>query len=217
MSLKVIGAGFGRTGTRSLKEALEILGFKPCHHMVEVFMHPEQVPLWDRAALGQMTNWDEIFASYESSCDWPSCHFYKELAAFYPNAKVILTLRDPKSWYKSIAGTILEGMKAPSPDSKMQLPGIFGPKIMGEDTFNNDFSEANMIAAFERHNEEVKRTVPRERLLVFEAKDGWEPLCRFLGVPVPSVPYPKMNTSENFHAHAAEILEAIARGEAPKL
>ncbi|HJW40481.1 MAG TPA: sulfotransferase, partial [Rhizomicrobium sp.] len=111
MSLKVIGAGFGRTGTRSLKEALEMLGFGPCHHMVEVFMHPEQVPLWDRAALGEMKNWEEIFAAYNSSCDWPSCSFYKELADFYPDAKVILTLRDPKSWFKSVSSTIMPAMK----------------------------------------------------------------------------------------------------------
>ncbi len=203
MSLKVIGAGFGRTGTRSLKEALEMLGFGPCHHMVEVFMHPEQVPLWDKAAVGEMKNWEEIFATYNSACDWPSCSFYKELADFYPNAKVILSLRNPKSWYKSVSSTIMPAMKKPEPGQQARLPGIFGPRIIGEGTFHNDFSEANMIAAYERHNEEVKRTIPRERLLVFEAKDGWEPLCKFLGVPVPDKPYPLMNTTEEFQTRAA--------------
>jgi len=200
MSLKVIGAGFGRTGTRSLKEALEMLGFGPCHHMVEVFMHPEQVPLWDRAALGQMENWEEIFAPYNSSCDWPSCSFYKELADFYPKAKLILTLRDPKSWYKSVASTIMPAMRKPDEGQPQRLPGIFGPKLIGEKTFGFDFSEENMTAVYHRHNEEVRRTIPRDRLLVFEAKDGWEPLCTFLGVEVPAQSYPKMNTTEEFQA-----------------
>ncbi|MGH6980562.1 MAG: sulfotransferase family protein [Stellaceae bacterium] len=203
MSLKVIGAGFGRTGTRSLKEALEMLGFGPCHHMVEVFMHPEQVPLWDRAALGQMQNWEEIFATYNSACDWPSCSFYKELADFYPDAKVILTLRDPKAWYKSVSSTIMPAMKKPEEGQERRLPGIFGPKIIGENTFGFDFGEENMIATYLRHNEEVKRTVPRDSLLVFEAMDGWEPLCTFIGVEVPAQPYPKMNTTEEFQARVA--------------
>ena len=107
MALQVIGAGFGRTGTSSLKGALEDLGFAPCHHMVEVFGHPEQVPVWDAAARGEKVDWDALFANYKASCDWPSCSFYKELADHYPQAKIILTLRDSKSWYKSIANTIL--------------------------------------------------------------------------------------------------------------
>lgn len=197
MALKVVGAGFGRTGTRSLKDALEILGFAPCHHMVEVFTHPEQVPFWDRVATGQPFDWEELFKDYQSSCDWPSCTFYKELADTYPQSKVILTLRDPKSWYKSVSNTIMPAMKKPDGTSPA-LPGVFGPKLIGERTFNFDFSEANMIATYERHNEEVKRTIPKDRLLVFEAKDGWEPLCKFLGVPVPEKPYPLMNTTEEF-------------------
>jgi hypothetical protein len=209
MSLKVIGAGFGRTGTRSLKEALEILGFAPCHHMVEVFAHPEQVPLWDKAALGQMKNWDELFANYESACDWPSCSFYKELADFYPGAKVILSLRDRKSWYKSVASTIMPAMKKPKEGDERRLPGIFGPKIIGEDTFHDDFSEENMIRVYEAHNEEVKRTIPKDRLLVFEAKDGWAPLCAFLGVNVPDQAYPSMNSTEEFNARAAAGLRRV--------
>ena len=217
MSLKVIGAGFGRTGTRSLKDALEILGFGPCHHMVEVLMHPEQVPLWERAAAGDIKNWDEIFAAYNSSCDWPSCAFYQELAAFYPQAKVILTLRDPKAWYKSVCNTIMRHLLPPKSGEAGFSPGNFARTIVTENTFHSDMSEANMIAVYERHNEEVKRTIPRDRLLVFEAKQGWEPLCRFLGVPVPSVAFPMMNTSEEFQTRFESAREALARGEAPKL
>lgn len=203
MSLKVIGAGFGRTGTRSLKEALEMLGFGPCHHMMEVFMHPEQVPFWDRVATGQPYDWEELFKDYNSSCDWPSCTFYKELADRYPDAKVILSLRDPKSWFKSVSNTIMPAMKKPEDGDQRRLPGVFGPKLIGERTFGFDFSEAHMIDVYNRHNEEVKRTIPAHRLLVFEAKEGWEPLCRFLGVKVPDAPYPAMNSTEEFQGRIA--------------
>jgi len=203
MSLKVIGAGFGRTGTSSLKEGLEMLGFGPCHHMIEVFLHPEQVALWDRAAEGVAADWEEIFNGYQSCCDWPSCYFYKELAAFYPQAKIILSLRDPKSWYKSVDSTIGRHLKAAAEGRPGGPPGKFARIIISQKTFNDDFSEENMIAVYQRHNEEVIRAIPRERLLVFEAKDGWGPLCEFLGVPVPAKPYPRNNTSEEFKAREA--------------
>lgn len=208
MGLKVIGAGFGRTGTSSLKQSLEMLGFGPCHHMIEVFMHPEQVPFWDRAATAPIANWEEVFNAYQSSCDWPSCHFYKELADFYPQAKVILSVRDPKSWYRSVDGTIMRHLKAAAEGKPGGPPGKFARIIINEKTFDNDFSEAHMIATYERHNEEVKRIIPPERLLVFEAKDGWEPLCDFLGVPMPNQPYPRNNTSEEFKAREASRANA---------
>jgi len=201
MALKVVGAGFGRTGTRSLKDALEMLGFAPCHHMMEVFTHPEQVPFWDRVALGQKYDWEELFSTYQSSCDWPSCTFYKELAEYYPKSKIILSLRDPKAWYRSVSNTIMPAMKKPEPGAPGHLlPGVFGPILIGEKTFANDFSEAHMIDVYEKHNAEVKRTIPPDRLLVFEASQGWEPLCKFLDVKVPSAPYPNMNTTEEFQA-----------------
>lgn len=201
MTLQVVGAGYGRTGTVSLKLALEQLGYAPCHHMTEIFAHPEQVPFWDRAAQGERMNWDEVFSSYKASCDWPSCAFYKELADFYPQSKVILTLRDPQSWYKSVAATIMRSMSKPKP-GQFALPGIFGPLLIGEKTFGNDLSEAHMIDVFNRHNEEVKRTIPANRLLVFQASEGWEPLCKFLGKPVPDAPYPKANSTDEFLARA---------------
>ena len=202
MALQVIGAGFGRTGTRSLKEALEMLGLTPCHHMMEVFTHPEQVPFWDRAAQGEKMDWNEMFASYQSACDWPSCSFYQELADFYPKAKVILSLRDAKSWYKSVSNTIMPAMQRPAEGQQRRLPGIFGPLLIGQKTFGDDFSEAHMIDVYEKHNAEVKRVIPANRLLVFQARDGWEPLCEFLGLKVPAQPYPNMNTTEEFQSRA---------------
>jgi hypothetical protein len=211
MPLQVIGAGFGRTGTSSLKNALERLGFGPCHHMFEIIIHPEQALFWDRAARGEPMNWDAVFAGYESSLDWPSCTFYKELAGCYPDAKVILTLRDPKAWYKSVCETILPAMKGPMilPNGKrVGPPGDFAPLLIGEKTFNKTFDEDSMIEVYLRHNEEVKRTISAERLLVFQATDGWEPLCKFLGVPVPSDPYPKLNTTEDMQARRKAMTEA---------
>jgi len=175
-------------------------------------MHPEQVQFWDRAAQGQITDWEELFKDYNSACDWPSCSFYQELAAFYPDSKVILSLRDSKSWLKSVSNTILASFRKPGADGP-RLPGIFGPLLIGDKTFHNDFSDENMIAVFERHNAEVQRVIPKDRLLVFEANQGWEPLCRFLGVPVPDVPYPAMNSTEEFQQRRAAMAAATAAGK----
>lgn len=203
MALQVIGAGFGRTGTMTLKTALEQLGFGPCHHMYEVIIHPEQADFWERATRGEDVDWEEMFANYRSSCDWPSCAFYKELAARYPQAKVILTLRDPHAWFKSVSNTIMASFKGPMvlPDGRrVGPPGDFAPLLVGQKTFGGRFDEAHMIDVFNRHNEEVRRTIPKERLLVFDAKQGWGPLCEFLGVPVPATPFPKTNSTEEFQA-----------------
>lgn len=205
MTLKVIGAGLGRTGTLTLKTALERLGFSPCHHMVEVFAHPEQREFWRRAAEGEAVDWEEIFAAYQASVDWPSCHFYRQLADRYPDAKVILSLRDPRRWYESMSETILKAIalqsQAAEADPAQREANRFIEAIIVEQTFGGDFSEANVIAAFERHNAQVRATIPPERLLVFEAAHGWEPLCRFLGVPVPDTPFPRTNSREEFWTH----------------
>jgi len=193
MSLKVIGAGYGRTGTASLKLALESLGFGPCHHMSEVLPNPERVERWARIGNGA-TEWDDAFAGYNATVDWPSCTHYKALADHYPDAKVILSLRDPGKWFESVYTTIL----AP------EVTRFLRNSPMGEMLHNNIYrlfdgsmhERQPMIDAFNRHNEEVQRTIPAERLLVFEAKDGWGPLCKFLGVAVPDGPYPHVNTKE---------------------
>jgi hypothetical protein len=211
MSLKVIGAGFGRTGTSSLKKALESLGLGPTYHMYEIIVHPEYGRFWDALAHGKSVNWDEVFEGYTSSVDWPSCNYYKELAAHYPEAKVILSLRDPKSWYKSVSETIMPSMRGPIilPNGKrVGPPGDFAKILIGDQTFGQDFSEDHMIDVYLKHNEEVKRTIPKERLLVFEAADGWEPLCQFLGVPVPAEPYPKLNTTEDMQARRKALAES---------
>lgn len=211
MTLRVIGAGLGRTGTMTLKLALERLGFGPCHHMVEVLANPDQVPFWNRAAEGEDVDWEEVYGSYGATVDWPGCHFYAELAEFYPQAKVILSLRDPERWYDSMSETILKSMEEMELTKRGEIPADhpmrFGGIIIPDKTFGYDFSKENVIAAFERHNAEVQRRIPPERLLVFEARQGWAPLCDFLGVPVPDEPFPNTNSREEFWEHVKKARE----------
>lgn len=198
MALKVIGSGLGRTGTMSLKLGLEQLGLGPCHHMVEVFMHPQSVPLWVAAGKGQ-PDWNAIFDGYQAMVDYPGCKFWRELMDFYPEAKVIHTQRDPERWFESTQATIFApnsgALNAPEP-----MKEFFAMVIseFGDRLHDRDF----MVERFKRHTEEVLATVPKERLLVFEAAQGWEPLCAFLGVPVPDKPYPRENSREEFQARA---------------
>jgi hypothetical protein len=205
MALQVIGAGLGRNGTLTLKTALEEIGFGPCHHMVEVFAHPDQGQFWLKAAQGEKVDWEEVFANYKASVDWPSCHFYKELSERYPDAKVILSERDPKQWYASITNTILKSMtQMIEKDPERAKWFEFARLIVIEQTFHNDLSEDNMIAAYLRHNAKVKATIAPERLLVFNPAEGWDPLCRFLGTAVPETPFPLVNTTAEFQTRQAQ-------------
>ncbi|HEY9879292.1 MAG TPA: sulfotransferase family protein [Leptolyngbyaceae cyanobacterium] len=203
MSLSVIGAGFGRTGTLSLKAALEMLGYGPCYHMIEVFAHPEHIDLWNAATDGEF-HWDEIFDGFRAAVDWPACAFWQPLLEYYPDAKVILTVRDPNRWYESALQTIYGAThRNPAADT----PPIFiaqramAGKLVWERTFGGRFDDRDhAIAVFNAHNEAVKAAVPANRLLVFEARQGWEPLCTFLGCPVPDAPFPNVNSTEEFLA-----------------
>lgn len=215
MPLKIIGAGLGRTGTLSLKFALEKLGFVKCHHMMEVMEHPNHAQMFLDAALGK-PKWDEIFDGFQAMVDWPGCHFWKELMDYYPDGKVILSLRDPESWYKSFTNTILNHVKNP-PIPEEGPMAAWAPmirEIVEKQTFHGNLEDKDhIIATFNAHNERVKKTVPADRLLVFEAKDGWVPLCNFLGVPVPDEPYPRTNTTEEFQAMGDKTEEFKTLGE----
>jgi hypothetical protein len=199
MALKVIGSGLGRTGTFSTKLALEQLGFGPCHHMVEVFMHPESVPLWLAAGEGR-PDWDAIFAGYQSMVDHPGCAYWRELMDFYPDAKVLHTVRDPEKWFESTQATIFNPDR-PDPPAGTPMGTFFGQLAAwyGGDRHDRTF----MLDFFRRHTEAVVAGVPKERLLVFDVAEGWEPLCAFLGVPVPETPYPRENTTAQFQARSA--------------
>ena len=216
--IKVIGAGFGRTGTASLKGALEELGFSKCYHMQEVFAHPQHVPVWQAAADGQKVDWDALFEGFEATVDWPGCTFYKELMDHYPDAKVLLSVRDPDAWYKSASETIYQMSQRGFPALLVLrfVPRLrrfvkMVTRLIWQDTFHDRFSDrAYAISVFNEHIAEVKRTVPPEKLLVFEVKEGWEPLCRFLEVPVPDKPFPRLNDSAAFRRQAS--LRRFRRG-----
>lgn len=208
MDLKVIGAGFGRTGTLSLKAALEQLGFGPCYHMMEVFRNPGHSEKWLALGKGETKDWSDILANYQSVVDWPTTYFYREFADAYPSAKVILTERPAKEWYKSAINTIFSALSPMNDDANAdpmrKAQGEMARYLVVEKTFGGSLEEAHAIAVYNRHNEEVRRVIPKERLLVYNAEQGWEPLCKFLGVPVPAAPYPKTNTTEEFRARVAQ-------------
>jgi len=202
--MQVIGAGFGRTGTFSLKLALEQLGFAPCYHMVEVFGHPDHNEVWEDAALGKPVDWKAFLALYPAGVDWPICHFWRELADVFPDAKFILTERDPETWYASMSKTIIASMTRPGEpeDPIRKKQARMGRLIVAEKTFGNRIDKDHVIAVYKAHNKAVKDTLPASRLLVTDSPEGWGPLCKFLGVPVPDTDFPKTNTTEEFRARA---------------
>ena len=193
MTLKVIGAGFGRTGTDSMREALNILGLGPCHHMLEVNASEDQKQMWRAMVQGAPPEWERLFAGYASAVDWPSAYYWRELMAFYPRAKVVLTYRTADSWWKSFEQTILRGIQASTE------PESLGLALVRDKVFSGRADDrALAIARYEDNVNAVKATVPPERLLVHSLGDGWEPLCAHLGVPVPAQPYPSRNSASDF-------------------
>lgn len=200
VSLSVIGAGFGRTGTRSLKLALEQLGYGPCYHMDEVFAHPEHIPLWHGAARGRTPNWGSLLGPYRAAVDWPVASFWRHLADTYPGARVVLTVRDAESWYESARETIYPAIRRPmSEDPVIIEHQRMAQELILERTFGGRFEDrGHAIGVYERHNGAVRASLPGERLLVYRVGEGWGPLCEFLDVGVPTTPFPKANVREEF-------------------
>jgi len=199
MTLQIIGAGFGRTGTSSLKAALERLGFSKCHHMREVFPTRFQGEAWHALAHGGEADWEAIFDGYAAACDWPSSAYWEELYRHYPESKVILTQRDQERWYQSTVETIYPistGFPRWLLKLRSHLQTIMAmiDATIWQGLFDGKFEDKEYaIQVYRETAERVKRGVAPNRLLVFEAKEGWEPLCAFLGVPVPDGPYPHVN------------------------
>ena len=203
--MKVIGAGFGRTGTLSLKVALEELGFGPCYHMTELINRPRHATFWQQSIHRQPVDWRAFFQPYQSTVDWPGCTFYRELMAVYPDAKVLLTVREPSKWYNSTEQTIYSVEESIPRWLRLLLAVVSGnfqvaDKLIWQGTFHGRFADrAYAIEVFQQHIAEVKQVVPAERLLVYDVQEGWEPLCRFLGVPVPEgKPFPHLNDTRQF-------------------
>jgi hypothetical protein len=194
--LRVVGAGVGRTGTHSLKVALEQLLGGTCHHMIEVFSHPEEIPLWTAAINGEEIDWDALMEPYAAQVDWPGASFWPELSKANPDALVILSVRDPEGWYTSCTNTIFGGLRTMADGGDEWMSAML--RLFG-DRFSNDIENGDvMMEAFERHNEAVRHAIPSERLLEWSTADGWGPICERLGAPIPSEPFPVTNTTTEF-------------------
>jgi Sulfotransferase domain len=221
--LQVIGAGLPRTGTTSMKAALERLGFGPCYHMFEILTHPEQVERWLPVGSGGPVDWERVFAGYRATQDWPASGFWRELAEAYPQAKVVLTVRDPRRWYASFHTLLSQAPDTSRPEhapaaarAVMTAMARLRPTLerIGRAAFGSDWSldegppgEERAIAAYHRHVETVRESLPAERLLVFDVRQGWDPLCAFLGVDVPAgEPFPHLNDSTMLQSTFEQML-----------
>ena len=215
MTIKVIGAGYGRNGTLSLKNALEKLGFDKCYHMMELDQSKDEDVAWLKLNRGETVDMEKLFEGYQASVDWPSCNFWREQMKVFPDAKVILSERDPEAWYASIMKTIYPSSMSLRNHLNKHAPADRDPlmvrreemvfELIWEGLFDGRLDDKDhVIGVYLAHNQQVKDEVPADKLLVFNSQEGWEPLCAFLGVPVPDEPYPKTNTTEQFEKMVAE-------------
>ncbi len=193
MTLKIIGTGFGRTGTNSMRNALNVLGVGPTHHMLELGAGSPLRQPWRDMVNGAPPDWDALFAGYNACVDWPSAHYWRELVVAYPGAKVLLTMRSPESWWTSFEATILKYIQ--SGDE----PEGLAQRLIARQVFDGRPDDReHAIAVYNRNVADVIATVDPDRLLIHNLGDGWEPLCDWLGLPVPDVAYPSGNTSTDF-------------------
>lgn len=216
--MEVLGVGFGRTGTASLRVALERLGLSPCDHMLEVMNQPDRVRMWRRIGEGERPDWAEVFQGYRASVDWPGAAYWQELVDAFPEAKVILTVRDPERWFESAFKTIFRfpmrrhsrlqravfamagKIHPPSAEVPLMIDKVLWDRVFDGRVFDGrDGDRDYAIERFHQHNEEVKAYVAPERLLVFDVAEGWKPLCEFLGLPVPEEPFPRINDAAEFN------------------
>jgi hypothetical protein len=200
MTIKVVGAGLGRTGTYSLKLALEKLLGGPCYHMREVFTHPEHIPLWHQAFKGRMPDWPKMLDGFSAVVDEPASCFWHELSLAFPEALVILSVRDPESWWKSADSTILNDSRHEAPKGPPSISTWHAMVTeMNRFVFPKGSNEKNAaMEAFESHNRKVRETIPALRLLEWQATEGWGPICKALGLPVPDEPFPHENTTKEW-------------------
>jgi len=196
--MQVIGAGFGRTGTSSLQAALEKLLGGRCYHMKEIMTKPMQLQAWYDFAVGQTPalDWKLLFMGYVAAVDCPVCLYYKELMSVFPEAKFILTVRQSESWWKSfnrLMSLVGKARMLCFVSPRLRKIARFTDKIIIENVFNGRLEKNKCIRIFEDHNAAVRKTVPHERLLEYDVRQGWQPLCDYLGIAVPEQPFPHLN------------------------
>jgi hypothetical protein len=201
MTLEIISPGFGRTGTSSLKFALEHLGVGPVHHMFEVRDNPHLLPPWQGFVETGEIDWDAAFPGYRAQVDWPGARVWRELARDFPDAKVILSVRDPDEWFDSVQATIVPFVsgRGQHPNAHANAIAAMGYRLIVEGVFDGRMDDrAYATRVFRQHIEEVRDTIDPARLLVYEVGSGWEPLCAFLGRDVPAITFPHLNSSRQF-------------------
>ena len=199
--LEVIGAGFGRTGTHSLGLAFEKLGYGPCYSLPEVAKNPGHTEIWNNAIDGKQVDWVSLFSSYKSAVEWPNVSFIYELVQHFPDAKFVLTLREPEAWYESASKTIFEGLElsAHNPDPIKRESSHWMRRLILEHTFAGRYwDKDHAITVYQRHIQQVVDIVPQKRLLKFNVKDGWQLLCQFLQKPIPQESFPRLNERTEF-------------------
>src|SRR5436190_13180988 len=205
MALRVVGAGLGRTGTHSLKLALEQLLGGPCYHMSELIEREGDTAVWARAVDGRDVDWVAFLSEFSATVDWPACAFWEEIAAAHPGAVVVLSVREsPEAWVKSVERTIAQAIQKPvPPEDEAWVERRRMVLAMVESTFTPDWRDRDAAkAAYIRHNERVRAAVPADRLVEYRAGDGWEPLCAALGVEIPAEPFPHTNTTADFRTQS---------------
>ncbi len=206
MTLELIGVGLGRTGTLSLKAAIERLGHGPCYHMIEILTAPERAGPWLETGQDGSRDWDAIFEGFRATVDWPAAAFWRELVERHSEAKVVLSVRDADRWYESIRNTLVPMMSQPPPPEAPRALHEFAAwarELIVDRTFGGRLDDpAHAKRVFEAHNQAVIDAIPESRLLVYRTGDGWEPLCRFLDVPVPDDDYPRLNDTAWYRARA---------------
>jgi Sulfotransferase domain len=218
MAIRVVGAGVGRTGTLSLKTALEQLLGQPCYHMLEVFGHPEHVSFWHEAAEGGKVDWAGTLSGYGATSDFPACLFWQEILDANPDAVVVLSTRkDSRSWWASASQTIFAISGSHLPPEMADWFEMW--KAVTTSRFTPDWTDETAArAAYDRHNAEVRASVPADKLVDWQPGDGWQPLCEPLGVPLPDEPFPHLNTREEFpkvdeHTDVGAALETFGQGK----
>ncbi len=222
MALKIIGAGFPRTGTTTLKRSLEMLGVERCYHMKELLVNPDRLPLWLQLEKTRTTDWDALYQGYDATVDFPGYPWYKEHMDHFPDAKVILTVRPFEKWWESAYNTVWKAGPQTLPEKLTMLGRMaFNPRLRKVAEciafFKRNFWERQLEGRFEdkafaklvfdKHIEDVKAHVPADRLLVYDVREGWGPLCAFLGVSEPGEPLPHLNKKENFKTMLAQLMK----------
>ena len=222
MSIKIIGAGTPRTGTTTLKKCLETLGYTKTYHMKELLVNPHNLHYWKRLRETGTTDWEGLYNGYQATVDFPCYPWYKEHMERYPDAKVILTIRDFESWYKSVSSTVFTaGPQTPAEKIKMLGKLLVSSRARNvvkcikffksyffEEALQGKFADKEYVRAFwEGHIASVKEHVPEDKLLVYDVRDGWGPLCEFLGKPIPEEELPHLNKKENFKEMLPELMK----------